>query len=45
MPATVPALREFLAAWPGLKTAGVELDEFIARAEGFLALADQELAG
>jgi DNA repair protein SbcD/Mre11 len=43
--ATAPALREFLAAWPGLKTAGIELDEFVARAEGFLALADQELAG
>lgn len=45
LPATAPALREFLGAWPGLKTAGIELDEFVARAEGFLALADQELAG
>lgn len=45
VPPTAPALRDFLAAWPGLKTAGIGLEEFVARAEGFLALADQELAG
>lgn len=45
LPATAPALREFLATWPGLKTAGGNLEEFVARAEGFLAVADQELAG
>lgn len=45
MPAAAPALREFIAAWPGLKNAGIDADELLSRAEGFLTLADQELAG
>lgn len=39
---TPPDLREFLSAWPGAK--GIDTEEFIARAEHFLALADQELS-
>ena len=39
---TPPDLREFLSAWPGAK--GIDTEEFIARAEHFLALADQEMS-
>jgi hypothetical protein len=39
---TPPDLREFLSTWPGAK--GIDTEEFIARAEHFLALADQEMA-
>jgi DNA repair exonuclease SbcCD nuclease subunit len=37
-----PDLREFLTGWPGAK--GIDTEDFIARAEHFLALADQEMA-
>lgn len=37
-----PDLREFLTAWPGAK--GIDTEDFVARAEHFLALADQEMA-
>jgi DNA repair protein SbcD/Mre11 len=39
---TPPDLREFLSSWPGTK--GIDTEDFIARAEHFLALADQEMA-
>jgi DNA repair exonuclease SbcCD nuclease subunit len=40
----VPALREFLLRWPGAQARGVDPEDFVARAEGFVALADEELA-
>jgi DNA repair exonuclease SbcCD nuclease subunit len=40
----VPALREFLVRWPGATARGVDPEDFIARAEGFVARADEELA-
>jgi DNA repair exonuclease SbcCD nuclease subunit len=40
----VPALREFLLRWPGARARGVDPEDFVARAEGFVALADEELA-
>lgn len=40
----VPALREFLLRWPGAQARGVDAEDFVARAEGFVALADEELA-
>lgn len=39
---TPPDLREFLSSWPGAK--GLDTEDFIARAENFLALADQEMS-
>ncbi len=39
---TPPDLREFLSSWPGAK--GIDAEDFIARAEHFLALADQEMS-
>jgi DNA repair exonuclease SbcCD nuclease subunit len=39
---TPPDLRQFLSGWPGAK--GIDTEDFIARAEHFLALADQEMA-
>jgi exonuclease SbcD len=39
-----PQLRDFLLSWPGAKTAKIDTEDFIARAEAFLARADQELA-
>ncbi|HEY3865373.1 MAG TPA: metallophosphoesterase, partial [Solirubrobacteraceae bacterium] len=39
---TPPDLREFLSSWPGAK--GMDTQDFIARAEHFLALADQEIS-
>ncbi|MGA9875153.1 MAG: exonuclease SbcCD subunit D [Solirubrobacteraceae bacterium] len=39
---TPPDLREFLSSWPGAK--GIDTEDFIARAEHFLALADQEMS-
>ena len=38
-----PALREFLLRWPGAQGAGIDTEDFIARAEAFLARVDQEL--
>ena len=40
----VPALREFLMRWPGATARGVDAEDFVARAEGFVARADEELA-
>lgn len=40
----VPALREFLLRWPGAQARGVDPEDFVARAEGFVAVADEELA-
>lgn len=40
----VPALREFLLRWPGATARGVDPEDFVARAEGFVARADEELA-
>jgi DNA repair exonuclease SbcCD nuclease subunit len=40
----IPALREFLLRWPGAQARGVDPEDFVARAEGFVALADEELA-
>jgi exonuclease SbcD len=40
----VPALREFLLRWPGAQARGVDPEDFVARAEGFVALAGEELA-
>ena len=42
MALTAPDLREFLSTWSGAK--GIDTEEFIARAEHFLALADQEMS-
>lgn len=39
---TSPDLREFLSSWPVAKS--IDTEDFIARAEHFLALADQEMA-
>lgn len=39
-----PALREFLLDWPGVRDKRLDTDEFIARAEGCLAQADEDLA-
>jgi DNA repair protein SbcD/Mre11 len=39
----VPALREFLLRWPGAQARGVDPEDFVARAEGFVALAGEEL--
>jgi exonuclease SbcD len=39
---TPPDLREFLSSWPGAKS--IDTEEFIDRAEHFLALADQEMS-
>jgi DNA repair protein SbcD/Mre11 len=38
-----PALREFLLRWPGATARGVDTEDFVARAEAFVARADQEL--
>ena len=40
----VPPLREFLLRWPGATARGVDPEDFVARAEGFVARADEELA-
>jgi hypothetical protein len=37
-------LRDFLLNWPGAQATGVNTEEFVARAEAFLARADQEMA-
>ena len=42
MSLTPPDLREFLSSWPGAKS--IDTEEFIGRAEHFLALADQEMS-
>ena len=39
-----PQLREFLHAWVAEHAPGLDTENLIARAEGFLALADEELA-
>jgi exonuclease SbcD len=39
---TPPDLREFLSSWSGAK--GINIEDFIARAEHFIALADQEMS-
>jgi DNA repair protein SbcD/Mre11 len=39
-----PELREFLLQWPGAQRPEIDAEEFIARAEHFLAAADEELA-
>jgi exonuclease SbcD len=41
---TGPELREFLLRWPGAQRPDIDTDEFVARAEGFLVVADEELA-
>lgn len=43
-PEATPQLRDFLHDWVAKHAPGVDAVNFIARAEGFLALADQELA-
>lgn len=43
-PEATPQLRDFLQDWVAKHAPGVDAESFIARAEGFLALADQELA-
>jgi len=40
----VPALHEFLLRWPGATARGVDPEDFVARAEAFVARADEELA-
>jgi DNA repair exonuclease SbcCD nuclease subunit len=40
-----PQLRDFLHGWLAEHAPGADAESFIARTEGFLALADQELAG
>jgi DNA repair exonuclease SbcCD nuclease subunit len=42
--AETPGLRDFLLGWVGEHAPGLDIDDFVARAEGFIALADQELA-
>jgi DNA repair protein SbcD/Mre11 len=42
--AAAPGLRDFLAGWAGEHAPGLDVDNFVARAEAFIALADQELA-
>lgn len=42
--ATAPGLRDFLLGWAGEHAPGLDPDNFVARAEAFIALADQELA-
>jgi exonuclease SbcD len=39
-----PGLRDFLLDWAGAHAPGLDADSFVARAEAFIALADQELA-
>lgn len=39
-----PGLRDFLLSWAGEHAPGLDPDNFVARAEAFIALADQELA-
>jgi DNA repair exonuclease SbcCD nuclease subunit len=39
-----PELHEFLLQWPGAQRPEIDTDEFVARAERFVALADEELA-
>jgi DNA repair exonuclease SbcCD nuclease subunit len=41
---SAPELHEFLRQWPGAQRPEIDSDEFVARAERFLALADEELA-
>jgi DNA repair exonuclease SbcCD nuclease subunit len=43
-PESAPEFREFLLQWPGAQHPQVDSDEFVARAERFLAIADEELA-
>jgi DNA repair exonuclease SbcCD nuclease subunit len=42
--AATPGLRDFLLGWVGERAPGLDIDDFVARAEAFIALADQELA-
>jgi DNA repair protein SbcD/Mre11 len=42
--AAAPGLRDFLLGWAGEHAPGLDPDNFVARAEAFIALADQELA-
>jgi DNA repair exonuclease SbcCD nuclease subunit len=42
--AAAPGLRDFLLGWAGEHAPGLDTDNFVARAEAFIALADQELA-
>jgi exonuclease SbcD len=42
--AAAPGLRDFLVGWAGEHAPGLDPDDFVARAEAFIALADQELA-
>lgn len=39
-----PELRDFLLNWPGAQAPGINTEDFVARAEAFLARADQEMA-
>ncbi|MHB1569700.1 MAG: metallophosphoesterase family protein [Solirubrobacteraceae bacterium] len=39
-----PELREFLLQWPGAQRPEIDSEDFIARAEAFVARADEELA-
>jgi exonuclease SbcD len=39
-----PGLRDFLLGWAGDHAPGLDPENFVARAEAFIALADQELA-
>jgi exonuclease SbcD len=39
-----PGLRDFLLSWAGEHAPGLDPENFVARAEAFIALADQELA-
>lgn len=43
-PESGPELREFLVQWPGAQRPEIDTDDFVGRAEAFLALADEELA-
>jgi exonuclease SbcD len=42
--AAAPGLRDFLLSWAGEHAPGLDPENFVARAEAFIALADQELA-
>jgi exonuclease SbcD len=42
--AAAPGLRDFLLGWASEHAPGLDPDNFVARAEAFIALADQELA-
>ncbi len=43
-PQSAPELHEFLLQWPGARRPEIDTDQFVERAEHFLALADEELA-